>query len=81
MTPRQSICEDCGAPIYFARCRTGNDMPVDIDKSDRGNVLLAVSPDGRIKAKVHAKPVEGGRCCHWYTCPNAHLRKNKGGKK
>lgn len=81
-TPSKSKCKRCGADIYWALCKTGKMMPIDVEKSERGNVLLTYSQhDDVIKADIHPKPVEGGRSSHMFTCPHSEIRKEREARK
>jgi hypothetical protein len=62
-------CESCGAPLRWARTRSGKWMPLDAAPNAEGNVMLA--PDGT--AMVVGKTQEGAArwMPHHATCEHA----------
>lgn len=75
--PAMATCKSCGAPIYWATCTsTGNPMPVDVEPTPDGNVLLYRRSNGVLRAEVLGKDVPRSperkyRVNHFATCPQS----------
>lgn len=76
---KPGVCKYCGASIYFVHTLTrmedgerkvgARPWPVDAEPSATGNVTLAWNAAlKKVLAVVSAKPVEGGRLAHHFTC-------------
>jgi hypothetical protein len=68
-------CRSCGAPIYWGRTEAGKAMPVDVEPTPDGNVIL-FDRRGSVVALVlrrgeKAPPGAKLRKAHHATCPHA----------
>lgn len=71
-----SRCTSCGEEIVWARTEGGKLMPVDVEPSLRGNVVLA-RDGGTLRAFVSVSPVDGGHLAHFATCPNSDRHRRR----
>jgi hypothetical protein len=71
-------CRSCGTPIFFARTRDGNLMPLESlpPPPGQGNVILQRTLEGKDEA-ITVKPGEGKYRSHFATCPNAQSFRRK----
>ena len=68
-------CSSCSAPIYWAQLPSKKSVPVDVEPTPDGNILL-FDRDGSVQARVLKKgeePPPGAkrRLSHFVTCPHA----------
>lgn len=78
LTPWRGTCDSCSAQIAWAVTDTGKAMPVDLEPSPRGNVILAVKNTvlhaGVLGVNRAAGARQGGQqlhLSHFATCPYA----------
>jgi hypothetical protein len=79
----KTVCTSCGAPIIWAVTVSGAAMPVDVQPSARGNLLLEESEDPRqppfatvVRGRQPAGP-KPLRLSHFATCPDAKKWRGK----
>jgi hypothetical protein len=72
-----SRCKSCDAPIRWGRTAAGNNIPVDFEPSEAGNVTLDYTSTPPT-ATVHGKDYPGSLFAQWprfmphhATCPQA----------
>lgn len=76
----RGACRSCGAPLQWAITPSGKPQPIDVEPSERGNVLLiapqpmlrimaiVLSGDALKQARASGQPL---RTAHHGTCPQA----------
>lgn len=77
-------CRSCGAPVIWAETERGRSMPVDAQRSRKGNIALRLRADVRPLARVLRPDQCFGRIdlrtSHFATCEHAD-RWRTGGKR
>ena len=71
-----ATCKSCGARVMWCVTTTGKRMPVDARESPRGNLTLALQPDGELLAR-YTYPGTGTHTSHFATCPHADQHRTK----
>lgn len=77
-------CESCGAEIIWARTQRGERMPVDVEPSAAGNVILTGQPPKRRAGVLTRGQAEGARAAgqslylsHFASCPMASAHRKR----
>lgn len=74
MSPTPSSCSSCGAPIEWAVTEHGKRIPLDLEPTPTGNLVVV---DGIART---LKPTGEGwtlRVSHFATCPNAGVHRRR----
>jgi len=70
-----AFCQSCGTPIRWVVTIGDRRMPLDVELSPAGNVVLVDVPGKGVRARVLTGPelpaLEPAHVAHWTTCPNS----------
>jgi hypothetical protein len=74
----KATCKSCGADIIYATTMTGKTMPIDVEPSPKGNLVVI---DGFCRVANDADQGRPLYLSHFATCPDAPLFRHAKEKK
>lgn len=76
--PPVASCRSCWAPIIWATTGSGKKIPVDVEPSEGGNIVLSPGPRPMATVVSHGgrEPGTTLHCSHFATCKNADQHRN-----
>lgn len=73
-------CRGCGRPIRWARTESGSRMPLDLDPTRDGTIVV-IDDSARVLSPIEAAIVKGATgvlfVSHFATCPDAGAFRKK----